>query len=98
MRPTWEPGVASLGGHPHVATDPRPRCPGDEDPEPRAVQDPLSPPTPDNAMEGGAQQSSLQEPPGPGDAEQEGVPGEWDGGEGPPEVKRSQPLFIHGSR
>ncbi|NWU10614.1 GRB7 protein, partial [Cephalopterus ornatus] len=52
----------------------------------------------DNAMEGGAQQSSLREPPGPGGAEQEGVPGEWDGGEGPPEVKRSQPLFIHGNR
>ncbi|XP_069642241.1 growth factor receptor-bound protein 7 isoform X1 [Haliaeetus albicilla] len=48
-------------------------------------------------MDGGAQQSSLREPPGPGNAEQEGVPGEWDGGEGPPEVKRSQPLFIHGS-
>ncbi|NWT48810.1 GRB7 protein, partial [Chroicocephalus maculipennis] len=55
----------------------------------------LSPP--DNAMEGGAQQSSLQEPPGPGGTEQEGVPGERDGGEGPPELKRSQPLFIHGS-
>ncbi|NXL06232.1 GRB7 protein, partial [Mesembrinibis cayennensis] len=52
---------------------------------------------PDNAMDGGGQQSSLREPPGPGGAEQEGVPGEWDGGEGPPEVKRSQPLFIHGS-
>ncbi|XP_027767109.1 growth factor receptor-bound protein 7-like [Empidonax traillii] len=50
-----------------------------------------------NAMEGGAQQSSLREPPGPGGTEQEGVPGEWDGGEGPPEVKRSQPLFIHGN-
>uniref|UniRef100_A0A663E2Y0 Growth factor receptor bound protein 7 n=1 Tax=Aquila chrysaetos chrysaetos TaxID=223781 RepID=A0A663E2Y0_AQUCH len=49
-------------------------------------------------MDGGAQQSSLREPPGPGNAEQEGVPGERDGGEGPPEVKRSQPLFIHGSR
>ncbi|KAM9657630.1 growth factor receptor-bound protein 7 [Morphnus guianensis] len=48
-------------------------------------------------MDGGAQQSSLREPPGPGNAEQEGVPGEWDGGEGLPEVKRSQPLFIHGS-
>ncbi|KAK4808746.1 hypothetical protein QYF61_023214 [Mycteria americana] len=48
-------------------------------------------------MDGGAQQSSLREPPGPGGAEQEGVPGERDGGEGPPEVKRSQPLFIHGS-
>ncbi|NXH64839.1 GRB7 protein, partial [Rhabdornis inornatus] len=47
----------------------------------------------DNAMEGGAQQSSLWEPP-----EQDGGPGERDGGEGPPEVKRSQPLFIHGSR
>ncbi|NXD01136.1 GRB7 protein, partial [Certhia familiaris] len=46
----------------------------------------------DNAMEGGAQQSSLWEPP-----EQDGSPGERDGGEGPPEVKRSQPLFIHGS-
>ncbi|NXS85317.1 GRB7 protein, partial [Erpornis zantholeuca] len=46
----------------------------------------------DNAMEGGAQQSSLWEPP-----EQDGGPGERDGGEGPPEVKRSQPLFIHGS-
>ncbi|NXY56211.1 GRB7 protein, partial [Callaeas wilsoni] len=46
----------------------------------------------DNAMEGGAQQSSLWEPP-----EHDGSPGEWDGGEGPPEVKRSQPLFIHGS-
>ncbi|NXV73847.1 GRB7 protein, partial [Atlantisia rogersi] len=56
----------------------------------------LSSPTPDNAMDGGAQQSSLWEPPGPGGVEQEGVPGEWDGGEGPPEVKRSQPLFIHG--
>ncbi|NWQ82889.1 GRB7 protein, partial [Columbina picui] len=54
-------------------------------------------PTPDNAMEGGAQPSSLREPPGPGSAEQDGVPGERDGGEGPPEVKRSQPLFIHGS-
>ncbi|KAF1421452.1 Growth factor receptor-bound protein 7, partial [Spheniscus humboldti] len=54
-------------------------------------------PPPDNAMDGGAQQSSLREPPGPGGAEQEGVPGEWDGGEGPPEVKRSQPLFIHSS-
>ncbi|NXX14315.1 GRB7 protein, partial [Podargus strigoides] len=52
----------------------------------------------DNAMDGGAQQSSLREPPGPGGAEQEGAPSEWDGGEGPPEVKRSQPLFIHGSR
>ncbi|NXI89975.1 GRB7 protein, partial [Psophia crepitans] len=52
---------------------------------------------PDNAMDGGAQQSSLREPPGPGEEEQEGVPGERDGGEGPPEVKRSQPLFIHGS-
>ncbi|NXP49266.1 GRB7 protein, partial [Heliornis fulica] len=51
----------------------------------------------DNAMDGGAQQSSPREPPGPGGAEQDGVPGEWDGGEGPPEVKRSQPLFIHGS-
>ncbi|NXT31515.1 GRB7 protein, partial [Pelecanoides urinatrix] len=51
----------------------------------------------DNAMDGGAQQSSLREPPGPGGAEQEGVPGEWDGGEGPPEIKRSQPLLIHGS-
>ncbi|NXE30733.1 GRB7 protein, partial [Ardeotis kori] len=51
----------------------------------------------DNAMDGGAQQSSLREPPGPGGAEQEGVPNERDGGEGPPEVKRSQPLFIHGS-
>lgn len=59
---------------------------------------PLSPPSPDNAMDGGAQQSSLREPPGPSNAEQEGVPGEWDGGEGPPEVKRSQPLFIHSSR
>ncbi|NWV19626.1 GRB7 protein, partial [Origma solitaria] len=47
----------------------------------------------DNAMEGGAQQSSLWEPP-----EQDGGPGEQDGGEGLPEVKRSQPLFIHGSR
>uniref|UniRef100_A0A8C3UKK3 Ras-associating domain-containing protein n=1 Tax=Catharus ustulatus TaxID=91951 RepID=A0A8C3UKK3_CATUS len=37
--------------------------------------------------------SSLWEPP-----EQDGGPGERDGGEGPPEVKRSQPLFIHGSR
>ncbi|NXX24268.1 GRB7 protein, partial [Nicator chloris] len=46
----------------------------------------------DNAMEGGAQQSSLWEPP-----EQDGGPGEQDGGEGLPEVKRSQPLFIHGS-
>ncbi|NWS63852.1 GRB7 protein, partial [Chunga burmeisteri] len=63
---------------------------------PRAMQDPLSPP-PDNAMDGGAQQSSLREPPGPGSAEPEEVPGERDGGEGPPEVKRSQPLFIHGS-
>ncbi|NXH03617.1 GRB7 protein, partial [Loxia leucoptera] len=52
---------------------------------------PLSPPT-DNAMEGGAQQSSLWEPP-----EQDGGPAERDGGEGPPEVRRSQPLFIHGS-
>ncbi|XP_057242654.1 growth factor receptor-bound protein 7 [Malurus melanocephalus] len=43
-------------------------------------------------MEGGAQQSSLWEPP-----EQDGSPGERDGGEGPPEVKRSQPLLIHGS-
>ncbi|XP_074972660.1 growth factor receptor-bound protein 7 isoform X4 [Phalacrocorax aristotelis] len=51
----------------------------------------------DNAMDGGAQQSSLREPPGPGNAEQEGAPGEWDGGEGLPEVKRSQPLFIHSS-
>ncbi|NXT26642.1 GRB7 protein, partial [Syrrhaptes paradoxus] len=51
----------------------------------------------DNAMDGGAQQSSPRDPPGPGGAEQEGVPGERDGGEGPPEVKRSQPLFIHGS-
>ncbi|NXC75528.1 GRB7 protein, partial [Anhinga anhinga] len=51
----------------------------------------------DNAMDGGAQQSSLREPPGLGSAEQEGVPGEWDGGEGLPEVKRSQPLFIHSS-
>ncbi|XP_075578832.1 growth factor receptor-bound protein 7 [Pelecanus crispus] len=48
-------------------------------------------------MDGGAQQSSLREPPGPGGTEHEGVLGEWDGGEGPPEVKRSQPLFIHGS-
>ncbi|NXE99416.1 GRB7 protein, partial [Menura novaehollandiae] len=46
----------------------------------------------DNAMEGGAQQSSLWEPP-----EQDGGSSERDGGEGPPEVKRSQPLFIHGS-
>ncbi|NXL22436.1 GRB7 protein, partial [Setophaga kirtlandii] len=53
---------------------------------------PLSPPT-DDAMEGGAQQSSLWEPP-----EQEGGPAERDGGEGPPELRRSQPLFIHGSR
>lgn len=44
-------------------------------------------------MEGGAQQSSLWEPP-----EQDEGPGERDGGEGLPEVKRSQPLFIHGSR
>ncbi|NXN25104.1 GRB7 protein, partial [Nycticryphes semicollaris] len=51
----------------------------------------------DNAMDGGAQQSSLREPPGPGSVEQEGVPSERDGGEGPPELKRSQPLFIHGS-
>ncbi|NWQ85928.1 GRB7 protein, partial [Burhinus bistriatus] len=51
----------------------------------------------DNAMDGGAQQSSPREPPGLGGTEQEGVSGEWDGGEGPPEVKRSQPLFIHGS-
>ncbi|OWK54838.1 Growth factor receptor-bound protein 7 [Lonchura striata] len=43
-------------------------------------------------MDGGAQQSSLWEPP-----EQDGGPGERDGGEGPPEVRRSQPLFIHGS-
>ncbi|XP_056218098.1 growth factor receptor-bound protein 7 isoform X3 [Falco biarmicus] len=50
-----------------------------------------------DAMDGGAQRSGLQDPPGPGSAEQEGVPGEWDGGEGPPEVKRSQPLFIHSS-
>ncbi|NXP61994.1 GRB7 protein, partial [Chloropsis cyanopogon] len=56
------------------------------------VPDPPSLPT-DNAMEGGAQQSSLWEPP-----EQDGGPGERDGGEGPPEVRRSQPLFIHGSR
>ncbi|XP_064030713.1 growth factor receptor-bound protein 7 isoform X4 [Pogoniulus pusillus] len=47
-------------------------------------------------MDGGAQPSSPREPPGPGGVEQEGVPNEWDGGEGPPEVKRSQPLFIHG--
>ncbi|NXS02375.1 GRB7 protein, partial [Oxylabes madagascariensis] len=46
----------------------------------------------DNAMEGGAQQSSLWEPP-----EQDGGPGERDGSEGLPEVKRSQPLFIHGT-
>ncbi|NXO42946.1 GRB7 protein, partial [Locustella ochotensis] len=46
----------------------------------------------DNAMEGGAQQSSLWEPP-----EQDGGPGERDGSEGLPEVKRSQPLFIRGS-
>jgi len=49
-------------------------------------------------MEGGAQQSSLRDPPGQGGVEQEGVPSERDGGEGPPEVRRSQPLFIHGSR
>ncbi|NXW83566.1 GRB7 protein, partial [Alopecoenas beccarii] len=54
-------------------------------------------PLPDNAMEGGAQQSSLREPPGPGGVEQDGAPGERDGGDGPPEVKRSQPLFIHSS-
>ncbi|NXL39525.1 GRB7 protein, partial [Glaucidium brasilianum] len=51
----------------------------------------------DNAMDGGAQQSNLRDPPGPGSTEQEGVPSEWDGGEGPPEVKRSQPLLIHSS-
>ncbi|NXD72073.1 GRB10 protein, partial [Eolophus roseicapillus] len=62
-------------------------------PEPGVVQDPLSPSPPDNAMDGGAQQSSFREPPGPGSTEQD----ERDGGEGPPELKRSQPLFIHGS-
>ncbi|XP_030321790.1 growth factor receptor-bound protein 7 isoform X4 [Calypte anna] len=48
-------------------------------------------------MDGGAQQSSPREPPGPGSVELEGVPSERDGGEGPPELKRSQPRFIHGS-
>ncbi|XP_061872814.1 growth factor receptor-bound protein 7-like [Colius striatus] len=45
-------------------------------------------------MDRGAQQSSLREPPRP---EKDRVPSEQDGGEGPPEVKHSQPLFIHGS-
>lgn len=46
-------------------------------------------------MDGGAQQSGLREPPGVGGTEQEG-----DAGEGPPatDLRRSQPLFIQGSR
>ncbi|NXC49874.1 GRB7 protein, partial [Penelope pileata] len=48
--------------------------------------------SPDDAMEGGAQQSGLRDPPGVGSVEQEG-----DAGEGPPatDLPRSQPLFIH---
>nr|XP_027301539.1 growth factor receptor-bound protein 7 isoform X2 [Anas platyrhynchos] len=48
----------------------------------------------DDAMDGGAQQSGLREPPGVGGTEQEG-----DAGEGPPatDLRRSQPLFIQGS-
>ncbi|NXD44108.1 GRB7 protein, partial [Copsychus sechellarum] len=61
------------------------------EPGPTQGARPPSLPT-DNAMEGGAQQSSLWEPPA-----QDGGPGERDGGEGLPEVKRSQPLFIHSS-
>uniref|UniRef100_A0A672U0K0 Ras-associating domain-containing protein n=1 Tax=Strigops habroptila TaxID=2489341 RepID=A0A672U0K0_STRHB len=81
-----EPCVLSHGGLPMCGHR-------DEYPEPGVVQDPLSSSPPDNAMDGGAQQSSLREPPGPGSTEQD----ERDGGEGPPELKRSQPLFIHGS-
>ncbi|KAK2536218.1 hypothetical protein Q9233_003427 [Columba guinea] len=78
-------------GMPKAATDPRP-------PNQSLVWSRTrSLPPADNAMEGGAQPSSLRDPPGPGGAEQDGVPGERDGGEGPPEVKRSQPLFIHSS-
>ncbi|NXX85819.1 GRB7 protein, partial [Urocolius indicus] len=63
-------------------------------PEPHGVQDLLFFPPPDDTMDRGAQQSSLWEPPRP---EKDGVPSEQDGGEVPPEVKYSQPLFIHGS-
>ncbi|POI24631.1 hypothetical protein CIB84_011618, partial [Bambusicola thoracicus] len=46
----------------------------------------------DDAMDGGAQQSGIRDPPGVGSVEQEG-----DVGEGPPatDLRRSQPLFIH---
>uniref|UniRef100_A0A8C2SUE7 Growth factor receptor bound protein 7 n=1 Tax=Coturnix japonica TaxID=93934 RepID=A0A8C2SUE7_COTJA len=48
----------------------------------------------DDAMDGGAQQSCIRDPPGVGSVEQEG-----DVGEGPPatDLRRSQPLFIHSS-
>ncbi|NXJ11544.1 GRB7 protein, partial [Odontophorus gujanensis] len=46
----------------------------------------------DDAMDGGAQQSGVRDPPGVGGVEQE-----EDVGEGPPttDLRRSQPLFIH---
>ncbi|KAM6042646.1 growth factor receptor-bound protein 7 isoform 4-T4 [Theristicus caerulescens] len=91
----WSPSRRPVG-----AAHTWPQTPGPAAPGPRTrslVRCRTRSLPPDNAMDGGAQQSSLREPPGPGGAEQEGVPGEWDGGEGPPEVKRSQPLFIHGS-
>lgn len=49
----------------------------------------------DDAMDGGAQQSCVRDPPEVGSVEQEG-----DVGEGPPatDLRRSQPLFIHSTR